>query len=210
MLSGGWEYGRVGELNLHTPKWTFSLWILDSRWTLEFSKSNYRGQNPSKWKVPHTIGKLLERRCLKWACMTHLNFETQVMVKRRDRNQIAKLDFRPLKVWNRPNFFACKWCATLCWKALDEGYNFAWNLILIRSLHTKLWPHKVAKVSILGISGLSFGTKCHLDVGLVERHKVYCKGEGDGSPKFRLWWVLSIWVCSWFVLTPKVFSQCTN
>jgi len=31
----------------------------------------------------------------------------------------------------------------------------------------------------LGISGLPFGspgTKCHLDVGLVERHKVYYKG----------------------------------
>jgi len=35
------------------------------------------------------------------------------------------------------------------------------------------------RVPTLGISGLSFGnpkTKCHLDVGLVERHKVYYKG----------------------------------
>jgi hypothetical protein len=38
-------------------------------------------------------------------------------------------------------------------------------------------------VSSLGISGLPLGsprTKCHLDVGLVERHKVYYKGEGGG------------------------------
>jgi len=26
------------------------------------------------------------------------------------------------------------------------------------------------------------GTKCHLDVGLVERHIVYYKGEGGGFP----------------------------
>jgi len=44
---------------------------------------------------------------------------------------------------------------------------------------------KVARVLILGILGLPFEsprTKCHLDVGLVERHKVYCKGEGGGLP----------------------------
>jgi hypothetical protein len=28
-------------------------------------------------------------------------------------------------------------------------------------------------------------TKCHLDVGLMEKHKVYYKGEGDGFPQVR-------------------------
>jgi hypothetical protein len=49
---------------------------------------------------------------------------------------------------------------------------------------------RVVEVPILGISELSFGnprTKCHLDVGLVERHRVYYKGEGGGFPKFRPW-----------------------
>jgi hypothetical protein len=43
-------------------------------------------------------------------------------------------------------------------------------------------------VSTLGISGLSFGspkTKCHLDVGLVEWHKIYYKGEGVSFPQVR-------------------------
>ncbi len=43
-------------------------------------------------------------------------------------------------------------------------------------------------VPTLGISGLPFGspeTKWHLDVGLVERHKVYYKGEGGGFPQVR-------------------------
>ncbi len=40
----------------------------------------------------------------------------------------------------------------------------------------------------MGISRLPFdspGTKCHLDVGLVERHKIYYKGEGGGFPQVR-------------------------
>jgi hypothetical protein len=83
-----------------------------------------------------------------------------------------------------------RWCATYCWKALDEGYNFALDFISIQGLHAKLWAPKVVEVPTLAISGLSLGsprTKCHLDVGLVERHKVYYKREGGGFPKSRLW-----------------------
>jgi hypothetical protein len=35
----------------------------------------------------------------------------------------------------------------------------------------------------------SLKTKCHLDVGLVERHKVYYKGEGGGFP--QVWAVVN-------------------
>jgi hypothetical protein len=33
-------------------------------------------------------------------------------------------------------------------------------------------------------------TKCHLDVGLMEKHKVYYKGEGGGFP--QVWAVVSL------------------
>jgi hypothetical protein len=42
-----------------------------------------------------------------------------------------------------------------------------------------LWDPKIARVLTLAILRLSFGspgTKCHLNVGLVERHRVYYKG----------------------------------
>jgi hypothetical protein len=74
------------------------------------------------------------------------------------------------------------------WKALNEGYNFAWDLIIIRSLHTKLWGPKVARVPTLGISGFPFGslgTKYHLVVAPMERHREYYKGEGGGFPQVR-------------------------
>ncbi len=48
-------------------------------------------------------------------------------------------------------------------------------------------------VPTLGISGLPFGNpgiKCHLHVGLVERHRVYYKGEGGGFP--QVWVMMSL------------------
>jgi len=62
-------------------------------------------------------------------------------------------------------------------------------------------------VPSLGISGLPFGspeTKCHLDVGLVERHKVYYKGEGGGFP--QVWAVVSLVSLSLLVARPNTKS----
>jgi hypothetical protein len=52
----------------------------------------------------------------------------------------------------------CRWCATYRLKALDKGYNFSLYLIAIRDSHKKLCALKVAKVLIVGILGLPFGS----------------------------------------------------
>jgi hypothetical protein len=91
-----------------------------------------------------------------------------------------------------------------------------------RGLQRFFWPHfnwrsahKVIGVQTLGISKLPFGsleTKCHLNVGLVERHKVYYKGEGGDFHQVRAVMGLVSWVrvCSWLVLAPKVLKLCIN
>jgi hypothetical protein len=84
---------------------------------------------------------------------------------------------------------------------------------MIEGLHKKLCALKVTGVSVDAISGLPFGspgTKSHLDVAPVERHRVYYKGEGGGFP--QVWAVVSLVCpsCPWFVLTPKVLQVCTN
>jgi hypothetical protein len=45
-------------------------------------------------------------------------------------------------------------------------------------------------VKISGLPLGSPGTKCHLDVGLMERHKIYYKREGGGFP--QVWVVVSL------------------
>jgi hypothetical protein len=78
--------------------------------------------------------------------------------------------------------------ATYRWKALDEGYNFALNLIMIKGIHKKLCALKVTGVLVVAISRLSLGspgTESHLDVVPVERRRVYYKGEGGGFPQVQ-------------------------
>jgi len=136
----------------------------------------------------YIIEKILKLRCLKWACMTHLDIWHTSYGQKNGRESNWQFDSQPLKVKNRPNFLAWRKRATCCWKDLNEGYNFALELISIKGLHAKLWGPKVARVPSLAILGFPFGnhgTKCHLDVGLMERHIVYYKGEGDGFPQVR-------------------------
>jgi hypothetical protein len=92
---------------------------------------------------------------------------------------------RPEKIKNRPNLLVCRQRMTYSWKALNKGYNFASNCISIQGLLAKLWSSKIMGVptwSILGLPLGSLGTKSHLDVGPVERCRVYYKGEGGGFP----------------------------
>jgi hypothetical protein len=56
-----------------------------------------------------------------WAIWT---FATHVMAKRR--------------VGNQPDLGVCRWSATRCWKALEENYKFASDLILIGGLSKEL------------------------------------------------------------------------
>jgi hypothetical protein len=103
-----------------------------------------------------------------------------------------------------------RWPAIDRWKVLDKGYNFASDLISIRGLHTKLWGPKIIRVPTLGILGLPFeipGTKCHLDVGLVESHIVYYKGEGGGFPQVHV--VVSLVSQNLFVVRPNTKSVST-
>jgi hypothetical protein len=89
------------------------------------------------------------------------------MAKRRADNQIANLI--PTTLNRESQWFPCvKVACHISWKALNEGYKFAVDLISIGGLHTKLWASKVARVSISRISKLQLRspeTKWRLGVG---------------------------------------------
>ncbi len=146
----------------------------------------------------------MERRCLKWVRMTHLNISNTSYGQKKGWESNWQFDSQPLKVDNCPDFLVCRWHTTYSWKALDEGYKFFLDLILIKGLHAKLWAPKVAGVLDVGISELplgSFGAKCHLDASLVASHKVYYKGEGGGFPQVRV--VVSLLGLSFLVVRPN-------
>ncbi len=99
------------------------------------------------------------------------------------------------------------------WKVFDESYNFVSDYTSIRGLLAKLWGSKVTGVLVGAISRLplkSPGTKSHLDVGPVERCRVYYKGEGGGFPQVQAVVSLVCPCCPWFILALKVFQRYTN
>jgi hypothetical protein len=171
-------------VNTHTPKATPTLGDGVSMDSQNF-KNNCRGQNPMACDVLYIIGKLLKRRCLKWACIAHLDIWNTSYDQKKGRESNCQFDSRPQKVENRPDLLSCRGRATYHWKALDESYNFASDRTSIEGLLAKLWGSKVAGVPAGGISVLPLGSpgkNSHLDVASMESCRVYYKGEGGGFP----------------------------
>jgi hypothetical protein len=104
-------------------------------------------------------------------------------------------------------------CVQVACDILLESCRWGLQFCSIRGLHTKLWGPQVVGVPTLRILRLPFGnprTKCHLNVGLMERHKIYYKGEGGGFP--QVWAVVSLVSPSLPVahLSTKSAELCTN
>jgi len=157
----------------------------------------------------YIIKNLFERRCLKWACITHLDIWNTSYGQKKDQESNCQFDSRPQKVRNRPGLLGFRGCATYRWKALNESYNFALDRIAIQGLLAKLWGFKVARLSIGAILGVS-GEKSHLDVGSMANHRVYYKGEGGDFPQVRAVVSLVCPCCPWLVLAPRVLQLCIN
>jgi hypothetical protein len=156
--------------------------------TPKTSEFNCTSQNTLHWNVFYIIGKLSKCRCRKWARMNHLDICSTSYDKKKGQESNCQFDFWPLKVRNQPDPGACRGSATHRWKILNEGYNFALDLIAIGGLHKKLCALKVARVPVVGISRLPLGsprTKSHLDVAPMESYRVYYMGEGGGFPRIR-------------------------
>jgi hypothetical protein len=203
-------------------EWIFTLprqfpsWERESRWTLEISESDLRGQISMACCALYINGKILKRRCLKWARIAHLDIWNTSYDQKKGREsnsrESANFDSRPLKVGHRPEILSYRRRATYRWKALDKSYNFALDHTSIQGLLAKLWGSKVLGVPQGGISGLpaespgSPGKKSHLDVVSAERRREYYKGEGGGFPQVRAVVSLVCPCCPWL----SQHQRCSN
>jgi len=124
----------------------------------------------------------------KWSRMNHLDIYSTSYGQKKGWESNWQFDSRPLKVGNQPNSDVCRRNATCCWRALEENYKIALDLIPIRGLNKKLWMPKASGVqprTILGLLLGSPGKKCHLDVASLESCRKYYMGEGGGFPRVR-------------------------
>jgi hypothetical protein len=136
--------------------------------------------------------------------MTHFEISNTSYGQKKGHESNWQFDSRPLKVGNRPYFLTIRWCETYHSKALDKGYNFAFDLISIGGLHTKLWAPKVAGVLVVRILGLRQNDIWVLVLWLGTKYTI--RGKVVTSVKPRSWWVLWIRVCSWLICAPR----CSN
>jgi hypothetical protein len=187
----------------HTPK----SGKLESSGTPRNSELNCRGPNTLHWGVLDFIGKFLKWRCPKWPRMSHLDICSPSYRQTKGQESNCQFDSRPLKVGNRPNPNVWRRSERWRWKALEESYKIASDLISIGDLSKKLWMPKVPGVQFGTVSGLHFGSlekKCHSDVASAESCREYYMGEGGGFPRTQAMVRQVSPSCPWLVPTPKV------
>jgi hypothetical protein len=155
------------EVATHTPE--NGTW--ESSGTPENSEFDRTGQNTSPWGVHYTVEKVLKCICSKWPRMNHLDIRSTSYGRKKGRESNWQFDSRPLKVRNLPDPGVFRWSAAHRWKALDESYKFALDLVSIRGRSKELWCRKIPGVQVGTVSGLQFGSpgkKSHLDAGVAE------------------------------------------
>ncbi len=158
---------RKCEVATHTPE--NGTW--ESSGTPKNSEVDCRGQNTSSWGFLYTVGKVLKCRCPKWPRMSHLDICSTSYGRKKGRESNWQFDSQPLKVGNRPDPGVFRCSATHSWKAFEESYKFALDLIPIGGLSKKLWMSKVLGVQNGTVSGFHFGSpgkKSHSNVGAAE------------------------------------------
>jgi hypothetical protein len=112
-----------------------------------------------------------------------------------------------------PNPGVCRGSATHRWRAIEESYKIALDLIPIRGLSQELQAPKIPRVQTGTVSRLllgSPGNKSHLDASAMEQWREYYMGEGGGFPQVRAVVSLVSQGCPWLVPTPKVSRMSTN
>jgi hypothetical protein len=157
--------------------------------------------------------ELLERRCLKWARITLLDNLKHKLWSKEGPGVKMSIWLPTSKVKNRPDFLVCRWHATYHWKALDDGYNFALDLISIWGYKQSYGAPKSQESQLWEFQDSQVGDSRQSDIWMPAPWpgiEYTIRGKMVASPKSRSWWVLWVRVCMWLVLTSKVLQLCIN
>jgi len=169
------------EWNSHSQKWEFGIFRDSCNFRTWQQRAKHLG-------VIYIVGKVLKCKCRKWPCMSHLDICNTSYGQKKGWESNWQFDSWLQKVGNQPDPDLCRWSATHRWKALEENYKFALDLIPIQGLSRELWVLEVLRVQTGIVSGLllwSPGNKSHLDAGAAEQRREYYMGEGGGFPWVR-------------------------
>jgi hypothetical protein len=150
------------------------LWELESRWTHEFSKGNFRGQNSLDWRVPYTIGNLLRHRCLKWARMSPFGYLKHKLWPKEGLRVKLPIWLQTIKSQESPWFTCVQVACLISLESSWWGLELYLDLISIKGLkktyglpklrESQFWESRDSQLG-------SPGTKWHLGESIMARHK---------------------------------------
>jgi hypothetical protein len=161
------------------------------------------------WEIIFIIGKPLERRCPKWAHMTHLDIWNTSYGQKKGRELNWQFDSQTTKSQESTRFSCMQAACDIPLESSQRGLQLYFRPRLHRRFARKVMaPQSCGSPNLSDFE--SPKTKSHLDVSPVERRGVYYKGEGGGFPQVRAVVSLVNPSCPWFVLAPKVLQLHTN
>jgi hypothetical protein len=155
-------------------------WERESRWTSETSECELKGQISMDCCALGTVGKLLKRRCLKWARIAHLDIWKASYGQKKGRESNWQFDSRPLKVGS--TFFRHPiWECDTALESSRRGLQLCFRPRRNRTLQS-------------GDIGANLGQFRDSHAGIPgKKEKVYTiRGKVVASPKSRPWWVLCV------------------
>jgi hypothetical protein len=176
---------------------------MESRWTPETSETNLRGQISMACGARYINGKLLKRRCLKWARIAHLNIwnTSYDQKKGRESNSRESAQFW-LPTTKSQESTRNTWLQTSCDIPLKSSR---------RKLQLCFRPHFDPRFSrkVMGLQspgslvGRDFGTPARESLESWERKAIWMwvpwriteytiRGKVVASPKSGPWWVLCV------------------
>jgi hypothetical protein len=128
----------------------------------------------------------------KMASHEHLDICNTSYGRKKGRESNWQFDSRPQKVGNQPDPGVCRGSATHHWRALEESYKIASDLVPIRGLSRELQAPKVPGVQTRTILGLLLGSPGNKAIWMrVPRSNAENTlwGKVVASPEPEPWWV---------------------
>jgi hypothetical protein len=159
-------------------------------------------KNTLDQRVLHTIGKLLERKCLKWAHMTHLDTSNTSYGQKKGRESNRQIWLPTTKSWESPQFPCVH---VMCNIPLESSW---WRLqICFRPHVDQRFAHK--DMAPQSCESPNFGNFGWVLVSWPST-KYTIRGKVVASHKYGPWWVLWVRVCPCLVCAPKALKLRTN
>jgi hypothetical protein len=196
-----WESVRIEFPHFETDSWIFKEWLQGSK-SIGLKSSLYHCK------------KILKHRCLKCACMTHLDIWNTSYGQKKGQKSNCQIWLLTIKSRQSPRFPCIHVACDILLKKFQWGLQLCLRPHLDRRFAQKNYGlTKSRGFQLLEFQDSHLGVSGENDIWVLApwlSTKYIISGKVVVSPKFGLGWILWVCVYPWLVLTLKTFKLCIN